>query len=78
MPWCIDYVKGVLLAITRGIGQGNALRFDGNATLALQIHGIEYLRFHFAFAQAPAKLNEAIGKRGFPVVNMSDNRKVSD
>jgi len=58
--------------------QRNALRLDCNSALALDIEGIEYLRVHFPFGQSTAHLNKPIGKRRFTVVNMGDDRKVSN
>ena len=49
MPRSIDKVQPVSFAIVRGILQRDALGLDGDAALALQVHGIEHLRCHFAF-----------------------------
>ncbi len=43
-----------------------------------QIHGVQDLRFHLSLGKTAAALNQTISERGFAVVDMSDNRKVSD
>ncbi|MNT67495.1 hypothetical protein D3C72_2056460 [compost metagenome] len=65
------------MAILRLIIQRHALRFNGDATLALQIHRIEHLRGHFTFGQATANLNDAVGQRRLTVVNVGNNGEIS-
>jgi hypothetical protein len=52
--------------------------FDRNATLFFQIHGIEHLIFHVAIRNRARGLEQPVGKRGLPVVNVGDNAKVTD
>ncbi len=47
----IDQIQPVLVAISRVVMQPDALRFDGNPALALQIHGIEHLRCHLTLGK---------------------------
>ena len=42
------------------------------------VHRVEHLRFHFAIAQTAAALDQPVRERGFAVVDMGDDRKVSD
>ena len=56
----------------------DALRFDGDAALALQIHRVEHLRLHFPRIETAAFLDESIGQRRFAVINMSNDGKVAD
>ena len=74
----IDKVELIDIATPGGVIQGDALRFDGNAALALDIHGIEHLRLHLAIAQTAAVLNKAIGQRRLAVIDMGDDRKIAD
>ncbi len=48
----IDQVQLVHLAIVGAIVQAHGVRLDGDAALALQVHGIEHLLHHFALRQA--------------------------
>ena len=74
----VDQVELIDLAVLRLVEQGCGLGLDGDAALALQVHRVEHLRFHFAVGQAPAGLNEAVGQRGFAVVDVGDDGEVAD
>ena len=74
----IDEIELVSLAILRPIVEGDALGFDSDASLPLQIHGITYLFGHLPFAQATAKLYEAISNGRFAVIDVRDDGKVAD
>jgi hypothetical protein len=54
------------------------LRFDGNTTLSLNVHGVEYLRRHVSISEAAAMLNKTISERRFAMIDVRDNRKVSN
>ena len=74
----IDKIEQVLLAIVGQVVQGNGLRLDGYATLALQIHGIQDLVRHFTFIETAADLDKPIRDRGLAVVYMRDDGKITD
>ena len=48
MPWRVDQVENVIFAVLGIIAQTNRLRLDRDATLSLEIHRVEHLRFHLA------------------------------
>src|SRR6202011_3081812 len=54
------------------------LRLDGDAALALDIHGIEHLFLHLARLQAPGGLNQTVGQRRLAMVDMRNNGEVAD
>jgi hypothetical protein len=58
--------------------QRSGLRLDGDATLFLDVHRVENLSLHLTGLKAPAALNQAIGQRGFAMVNVRNDRKISD
>ena len=58
--------------------QRDALRLDGDAALALELHGVEHLGLHLAGFEAAAELDEAVGQRGLAVIDVRDDRKVAD
>ena len=60
MSGSIDKVQVVNLPIFRFVIERHALRFDGDTALALKIHRIENLRFHFTIGQAAANLNNTV------------------
>ena len=78
MPRRVDQVQLVLEAVARAISQRNALSLDRDAALALEVHRIEDLVLHLAFREATAKLNEPIRKRRLAVINVGDDREISD
>ena len=78
MARCVDKVELVGFTIFRRVRQGNTLRFNSNTALALNIHGIENLSGHFTLGQASTNLNKAVCDGRFAMVNMGNNRKVSD
>src|SRR5690606_36077638 len=58
--------------------QRGRLRLDRAAASALERHRIEYLLGHLPVAQASAALDQAIGERGFTVIDVGDDREVAD
>jgi len=54
------------------------MRLDRDAPLALEIHRVEHLGFHFAGLQGPGELEEPIGERRFPVIDVRDDGKIPD
>ena len=58
--------------------QGDALRLDRDTALSLQIHGVQHLGFHFSIGQSATTLDKAIGQGRFAMVDVGDNREISD
>ena len=56
----------------------DSLGLDGNATLPLQIHVIEYLCLHFAAGQKAGHLDDTVSQSRFAVVDMGDDTEVAD
>ena len=54
------------------------LCLDGYPTLLLDVHRVEDLRFHLALSEPAATLDQAIGKRRLAVVDVRNDRKISD
>ena len=52
--------------------------FDGDATLAFQVHGIEDLGLHFARSNGASQLQQAVAESRFAVVNMGDDGEIAD
>jgi len=74
----VDHVELVLVAIIRIVIQRHALGFNRDATFTLNIHGIENLILHFTFTETTAYLDKTISQSRFAMVNMGNNRKISD
>jgi len=58
--------------------QGRRLGLDGNAALALDLHGVEHLRRHFAIRQSAAALDQAIGQGRFAVIDVGNDGEVAN
>jgi len=53
------------------------VRLDGDAALALEVHRIEELVLFIAFMDRARRLEQSIGERGLPVIDMRDDAKIS-
>ena len=51
---------------------------DRDAALALEIHRVEHLRFHLSRLERPGELEEPVGERRLPVIDMRDDGKIPD
>ena len=78
VPRGVDQVELVGLAILRGVHHADGVRLDGDAALALQVHGVEHLGLHLARGQRPGQLQQAVRQRRFSVVNMCNDRKIAN
>ena len=74
----IDQVELINLAILRRIHHANRMRLDGDPALALQVHRIQHLGLHLARRQRAGKLQQAVGERALPMIDMGDDREISD
>ena len=74
----IDKVQFVFLPVTGGVIQRDTLGLDGNPSLTLEIHGVQDLLGHFTVGQAAANLDKTVCQRGFTMVNVGDDGKVTD
>ena len=74
----VDQVELVNLAVLRLVTHRDRMGLDGDATLAFQVHGIEQLRLHVAGGDGAGAVQQAVGKRRLPMVNMGDDAEISD
>jgi hypothetical protein len=72
----INQIQTIRISIFRFVVQANAFRFDGDAALALQVHGVEELFVHFALRQRAGHFQEAVRQRGFAVVDVRDDAEI--
>jgi len=75
---CINQVQVVDAPVARLVLEGRGLRLDGDAALALQVHGVEDLGLHLARRQAPGALDQAVRERALAVVDVGDDGEVAD
>ena len=69
----VDEVELVALPL-----DADRLRLDRDAALALEIHRVEHLLAHVTTGDGVRELEDAIGQRRFPMVDMGDDREVAD
>ena len=72
-PGRVDEVELVALPL-----DPHGLGLDRDPALALEIHRVEQLRAHVAVGDGVGQLEDAIGQRRFPMVDMGDDREVAD
>jgi len=58
--------------------QRSGLRFDGYPTLFFNVHRVEHLRLHVPLFESTATLNQAVCQGGFAVIDVRNDREVSD
>src|ERR1700690_3525688 len=78
MPWRVDQIQSVFVAVLRVVMQADALRLDRNSALALQIHGIEHLRGHLTLREGAGQLEQTIRQRRFAVVDVCNDAEIPD
>ena len=62
----------------RGVHHPDGVGLDGDSPFALEVHGIKNLLLHLAHCQGAGELQQAIGQRGFSVVDVRDDREVAN
>ncbi len=78
VPWRVDQIQDVGLAIVSLVGQADGVGLDRDAALALEVHAVEDLRFHFARLQRSGHLEETVGQRRLAMVDVGDDGEVAD
>src|SRR5262249_38325554 len=74
----VDELELVVLAVVRAVTKANGLGLDRDAALALELELVEELADLLAFADGARHVEDAIGERGFSVIDVRDDRKIPD
>ena len=74
----IDQVQLIHLAVVGAIVEADGVRLDGDAALALQVHGVEDLFHHFALRERAGDFEQAVRQRGLAVVDVRNDREIAD
>ena len=77
VPRRIDQVQLVSLAILRLVRHRDRVRLDGDAALPFQVHRIEQLVLHVARGDGAGPVQQPVGKRRLPMINMGDDAEIS-
>ena len=78
MSRCVNDIELIGNPVLRIKKKRHALGLDSDTSFLLNIHRIEHLVLHFAVGQAATQLDKAIGQGRFPVIDMGNNREISD
>src|SRR5450759_3519793 len=54
------------------------MRLDGDAAFLLEVHGIEQLRLHVARGDGAGAMQQAVGKRRLPMINMGNDAEIAN
>ena len=73
VPGRVDQVEHVPLPL-----DAHGLRLDRDPALALELHRVEHLRPHVAAGDGVRQLEDAVGERRLPMVDVGDDREVAD
>jgi hypothetical protein len=74
----VDQIQLVGLTVLCRIDHAYRVRLDGDPALAFQVHRVEHLRLHLSGAEGARQLEQSVGKGGFAVVDVRDNREIAD
>ena len=55
--------------------EADVLRLDRDPALALEVHRVEVLGAHVPWVDRPGQLEEPVGERRLPVVDVADDRE---
>src|SRR5713101_8838553 len=77
MTRSVDEVELVALAVASTVGHAYRLELDRDPALPLQVHAVEHLVLHVALADRAGELEQPVGQRRFPVVDVGDDAKVA-
>src|SRR5690349_14100544 len=74
----VDQVEDEALPRQRLVVQAHRMRLDGDAGLPLEIHRVEDLGLHLARLEGAGELEEAICQGRLAVVDVGDDREISN
>jgi hypothetical protein len=69
----VDQVEDVVL-----VGEANRLELDGDAPLALDVHGVQVLGAHVPRVHGTADFEDAVAERGLAVIDVGDHAERTD
>ena len=78
MPRRVDEIEHIVLPVVGAVVEPDGARLNGDAALPLQLHIIQNLRLHLPFVHGAGLLQQPVGQRGFAVVDVGNNGKISN
>src|SRR5215211_2210714 len=77
MAWRVDEVQAVGQPVPGDVLQANGPSLDRDPLLALEVHRIEDLACHLARIDRVGQLEQTVGERRLPVIDVGDDREVA-
>ena len=74
----VDQVQRVFLPVLGLVDQPDGLRLDRDPALALDVHTVKQLLLHLTLGHRAGVLDQPVGQRRFPVVDMRDDGEIAD
>ena len=78
MSRCVNQIKNIFFPILRLVYSSDCLRLNGDTSLPLDIHVIQYLLLHLSAGQQTCSLYNSICQSRFAMINMCNNTEISD
>ncbi len=78
MPGRVDEVQAVGLAVVRLVVEPDGAGLDRDPLLAFEVHRIQHLAGHLPRIDRVGHLQQPVGERGFPVVDVGDDAEVPE
>jgi hypothetical protein len=73
----VDQIQDVRLAILRLVVEPDRMGLNGNATLAFEVHVVEYLCRHVAAGHGAGQLQQTICQSRLAVIDVGDDREIA-
>ena len=74
----VDQIQDIFLAVSRRPAHACGLGLDRDPPLTLQIHLVEELGAHLPGGERLGGLEQAIGERALPMIDVSDDAEIAD
>ena len=74
----IDQVELIFLTVLGHVLHPHRVGLDGDSALTLQVHRVQHLFLHLAQGERSRQLQEPVRKRGFAMIDVGDDGKISD
>ena len=74
----VDQIEDVFVAVARFVAQSDGASLDRDPALALEIHVVEHLLVHLTHLDRAGLLQQTIGERRLAVIDVGDDREVTD
>jgi len=78
MAWCVDQVQNIGFTVICDVINPHGVCLDRDASFAFDVHAVQQLFLHIALGHCICGLDQPIGQGGFPVIDVGNNRKVTD